>query len=171
MSDAFIGEIKMFGGNFAPRNFAFCNGQLLPISQLDALFSVLGTQYGGDGRTTFGLPELRGRLPIHMGQGPGLPDFRQASKGGSETETISLNEMPAHGHTPRVSSAPGGTATPVGGVPAVAPVSAFSAATPDTDLAPAIDATTGGGAAHNNVMPFLCVNFIIALVGEFPSQF
>lgn len=170
MTEPFVGEIKMFGGNFAPRGFAFCNGQILSISQNEALFSLFGTIYGGDGRTTYGLPELRGRLPIHKGSGVGLPVFSLGSKGGSETEAISLNEMPAHGHTPRVSSAAAGSPVPVGGVPAAAPVNAFSAAAPDTDLAPAIDETTGGGAPHNNVMPFLCVNFIVALAGIYPSR-
>ena len=170
MADPFLGDIKMFGGNFNPRGFAFCDGQLLPISQNSALFSLLGTMYGGDGRVTFGLPELRGRLPIHEGQGPGLPNFNQGSKAGSETATISENEMPAHGHTPQVSSDPSSSPFPVDRVPAAAPVNPFSAAAPDTDLAPAIDATTEGGAPHNNVMPFLCINFIVALTGLFPSR-
>ena len=124
MSDPFIGEIKMFGGNFAPRNYALSDGQLLAISQNQALFSLLGT------------------MPIHKGQGPGLPNFNQGQRAGGETDTITLNEMPAHGHTPRVSSAPGSNPVPVGRVPATAPVNAFSAAAPDTDLAPAIDPTT-----------------------------
>ncbi len=170
MADPFIGEIKMFGGNFAPRSYAFASGQLLSTSQNSALFALFGTIYGGDGRTTFALPDLRGRLPIHTGQGPGLPNFNQGSKAGSETESISSSQMPAHRHTPRGSRAPGSSPVPVGRVPAAAPVNAFSAAAPDTGLAPAIDATTGGGAPHNNVMPFLCINFIIALTGIFPSR-
>ena len=169
MTEPFLGEIKMFGGNFAPRSFALSNGQLLSISQNNALFALFGTLYGGDGETTFGLPDLRGRLPIHEGQGPGLPNFNQGSKAGIESATISPSEMPAHGHTPQVASGPGNSPVPVGRVPAAAPVNAFSAAAPDTDLAPVID-TTGGGAVHNNVMPFLCINFIVALTGTFPSQ-
>ncbi len=169
MPDQFLGEIRMFGGNFAPRGWAFLDGQLLAISQNNALFSLLGTVYGGDGRTTFALPDLRGRLPIHKGQGPGLPNFNQGSKAGTETETISVNKMPAHNHTPGVSSNPASSPVPVGRVPAAAPVNAFSAAAPDTDLATAIDAT-GGGQSHSNVMPFLCINFIVALQGIFPSR-
>ncbi len=170
MSNPFLGEIKMFGGNFAPQGFALCNGQILLKSQNEALFSLFGTLYGGDGELTFGLPDLRGRLPIHQGQGPGLPNFPQGSKAGTETETISLSELPAHRHTPRVSSDPASSPVPVGRVPATAPVNPFSAAAPDTDLAPAIDDTTGGGNPHNNVMPFFCVNFIVALAGIVPSQ-
>lgn len=169
MADPFLGEIKMFGGNFAPRGYALLDGQLLAVSQNQALFALFGTLYGGDGRTTFGLPDLRGRLPIHKGQGPGLPNFNQGSKAGTETETISVNKMPAHNHTPGVSSNPASSPVPVGRVPSAAPVNAFSAAAPDTDLAPAIGGT-GGNAAHNNVMPFLCINFIVALVGIFPSR-
>ncbi len=170
MSEPFLAEIRMFGGNFAPRGFALVDGQLLAISQNEALFALLGTTFGGDGRTTFALPDLRGRLPIHEGQGPGLPNFNLGSKGGTETETISLGQLPAHRHTPRVSSDPASSPVPVGRVPATAPVNVFSAAPPDTDLAPAIDDTTGGGGSHNNVMPFLCINFIVALQGIFPSR-
>ncbi len=169
MAEPFIAEIRMFAGTFAPRGNAFLDGQLLSISQNEALFALLGTVYGGDGRTTFGLPDLRGRLPIHNRTGPGLNDFPLGSKAGNETEPISLNEMPNHTHTPGVSSGPASSPVPVGRVPAAAPVNAFSAAAPDTDLAPAID-TTGGGAVHNNVMPFLCINFIVALTGVFPSE-
>lgn len=167
MSEPFVGEIKMFGANFAPRGFAFCDGQLLPINQNDALFSLFGTLYGGDGRTTFGLPDLRGRLPIHQGSGPSL-----GQRAGNETVTIPLNQMPAHEHTPRVSSDPGTSPEPDGNVSAVAPVNAFSAASPDVSLeSSAIEpTTTGDGEAHNNVMPFLCVNFIVALVGIYPSR-
>ncbi|MBD3756388.1 MAG: phage tail protein, partial [Gammaproteobacteria bacterium] len=98
MSEPFVGEIRMFAGNFAPRGWAFCDGQLLAVSQNDALFSLLGTIYGGDGRTTFGLPDMRGRIPVHQGSGPGLSPRRLGSKSGAETETLTVNQMPSHTH-------------------------------------------------------------------------
>jgi microcystin-dependent protein len=117
--EPFIGEIKMFGGNFAPRGFAFCDGQLLSISQNTALFAILGTTYGGDGRTTFGLPDLRGRVPVHAGTGPGLSSYRIGQKGGTETTTITVANLPAHSHpyaAPAVSE-DGNTSVPTGAVP------------------------------------------------------
>ena len=107
MSEPFVGEIRMFAGNFAPRGWAFCDGQLLAVSQNDALFSLLGTIYGGDGRTTFGLPDMRGRIPIHAGHGPGLSERRLGAKGGAEQVTLTVNQMPSHGHPARADTAIG----------------------------------------------------------------
>jgi microcystin-dependent protein len=172
MSEVYVGEIKMFAGTFAPRGYALCDGQLLAISQNEALFSLLGTIYGGDGRTTFGLPDLRGRLPVHEGQGPGLSERRLGSNGGSETVTLTANQSPSHTHAAQnVTNSAGSGANPVGNVPAVAPVNAYSASTPNTDLGPAVNsAASGGSQSHNNLMPAQCVNFIIALFGIYPSR-
>ena len=107
MSEPYVGEIRMFAGNFAPRGWAFCDGQLLAVSQNDALFSLFGTIYGGDGRTTFGLPDLRGRIPLHQGHGPGLSERRLGSKGGGENETLTINQMPSHTHIFSATTLPG----------------------------------------------------------------
>jgi microcystin-dependent protein len=177
MSEPFIGEIRMFAGNFSPRSHAFCDGQLLAISQNDALFALLGTLYGGDGRTTFGLPDLRGRVPIHMGSGPGLTPRAMASRSGSETATVSVSQLPAHTHMMQGSTTAASDTSPAGNVPGTgaganlynaAPV-AGDVVTMDADAVP----VSGGSdptQAHNNVMPFLCINFIIALTGIFPSR-
>jgi microcystin-dependent protein len=171
MSEPFVGEIRMFAGNFAPRGWALCDGQLLAVSQNEALFSLLGTIYGGDGRTTFGLPDLRGRVPIHEGSGPGLPTYRLGQKSGSEIETLSVNHMGAHAHGLKASGNPAGDTAVQGNVPAATTGAAiYSTATSDAALDAAMITPTGGGQSHTNVMPFLCVNFIIALVGIFPSR-
>lgn len=172
MSEPFVGEIRMFAGNFAPRGWAFCDGQLLEVSQNDALFSLLGTIYGGDGRTTFGLPDMRGRIPVHAGQGPGLSPRRLGSALGSETVTLTTNELPPHGHT---WSASGGNAanTSPGGNGYAATLNADQYRDTASDLrgmsASAVT-DTGGSRAHSNVMPFQCVHFIIALFGIYPSR-
>jgi microcystin-dependent protein len=173
MAEPFIGEIKMFAGNFAPRGWATCDGQLLAIAQNTALFALLGTTYGGDGRTTFGLPDLRGRLPLHAGNGPGLTSRTQGARSGSELVSINANQMPGHGHTPRCTNQPGTTASPEGAI--WAGVSHGTAYTdgPVTTTANAnanAIGSTGGAQAHPNLMPYLCVTFIIALVGIFPSR-
>ena len=172
MSEPFVGEIKMFAGNFAPRSWAFCDGQLLAVSQNDALFSLLGTIYGGDGRTTFGLPDLRGRVPLHQGSGPGLSPRSLGAKSGTENETVNTNQLPAHAHEMQGSSDFGADLSPAGNVPGTA-AGANLYNTADTGLV-AMDsdaaAATGGGQSHTNVMPFLCVHFIIALFGVYPSR-
>jgi microcystin-dependent protein len=175
MSDPFVGEIKMFAGNFSPRGFAFCDGQLLAISQNDALFSLLGTIYGGDGRTTFALPELRGRAPVHMGSGPGLTPRQIGGKAGAETVTVSVAALPIHSHTMQGSTNFGGDTSPANNVPGTGAGANLYNGSPPAGTVVAMDSdavtvSAGGNGAHNNVMPFLCINFIIALTGIFPSR-
>jgi microcystin-dependent protein len=171
MSEPFVGQITMFAGNFAPRGWAYCDGQLLAISQNDVLFSLLGTIYGGDGRTTFGLPDLRGRVPIHVGQGPGLTNRPIGAKSGSETVTVTTNQMPAHNHALNASTDPAGDTSPVGNVTATSTgASIYGGTGTPVDLATSAVANTGGSQPHSNVMPFLCVSFIIALFGIYPSR-
>lgn len=179
-SDPFMGEVVLFAGNFAPRGWAFCEGQLLPISQNTALFSLLGTTYGGDGRTTFGLPDFRGRLAIHAGRGPGLQQWRLGQKGGAETETLTLNELPSHTHTATstteiavdISAGEEGVGN---GQVITSEINAFNVdATVDASLAgvssSATVSNTGGSQAHNNVQPSLVLHYIIALQGTYPSR-
>ena len=173
MSEAFVGEIRMFAGNFAPRSWALCDGQLLAVSQNDALFSLLGTIYGGDGRTTFGLPDMRGRLPIHTGTGPGLTPRTIGQKYGQENVTLTANQGPAHRHDMRASTTPGTQNVPSGGLLASSPsVRLFRPQPPvgSNLAADTIGASPGDSRSHSNLMPFLCVNFIIALFGTYPSR-
>ncbi len=173
MSEPFIGEIRMFGGNFAPRGWALCDGQLLRIADNSALFSLLGTIYGGDGRTTFGLPDLRGRVPVHMGQGPGMTNRRIGQRAGAETVTLSTAELPSHTHAMGASSQAGTSAGPAAAVPAAVGLTAqysTAGASPGNEMNAAAIGAAGGGQAHTNVQPFQCVNFIIALTGLFPSR-
>jgi len=174
MATPFVAEISLFAGNFAPRGYAFCSGQLLSIAQNTALFSLLGTTYGGNGQTTFALPDLQGRLPVHTGQGPGLTSRVLGEKAGTETVTLITSQMPAHDHT--VSQRAGSTAdspSPLGRYPAPpasgTPYSGTTGAQMASGTATTL-ATAGGGQPHNNLMPSLCVNFIIALQGVFPSR-
>lgn len=168
--DPFIGQIIMFGGNFAPRSWALCDGQLLSIAQNTALFSILGTTYGGDGRTTFGLPDLRGRVPIHPGNGPGLSSYRLGQKGGLQTNTLTTGNLPSHNHTINVKEE-GNTEDPNGSFIAGNGSNSFGT-TSDASNALASGAinNNGGGQAVNNIQPFQCVNYIIALQGVFPSR-
>jgi microcystin-dependent protein len=162
----------MFGGNFAPRGWALCDGQLLAVSQNDALFSLLGTIYGGDGRTTFGLPDLRGRLPIHAGQGPGLSNRQLGSKSGTETETLTVAQIPAHDHDMFASTEAGNTMSPGSSFLANTGRVRMYRATSGTNVTMHANtlANAGGSQGHTNLMPSLCVNFIIALVGIYPSR-
>ncbi|MEM8994736.1 MAG: tail fiber protein [Acidobacteriota bacterium] len=172
MSEPFVGEVRMFAGNFAPRGWAFCDGQLLAVSQNDALFSLLGTVYGGDGRTTFGLPDLRGRIPIHPGSGPGLSPRRLGAKAGSENETLTVNQLPSHTHDWRTSTSAATERSPNNGVYAQAAASDFYRTNPgsSTNMSSAAVSAIGGSRPHSNLMPFLCINFIIALFGIYPSR-
>lgn len=171
MASPFIAEIIMFGGNFAPRGWAFCEGQLLPIAQNSALFSLLGTTYGGDGRVTFGLPDLRGRVPMHPGSGPGLSTRKLGQKGGDETEQLTVAQIPSHDHAAKCSDT-GTSAAAVGNYWSndAGVSSATYAATQNNTMNADAIGDTGGSQSHNNVQPFLCVNFIIALLGTFPSR-
>jgi len=172
MSEPFVGEIRMFAGNFAPQGWALCDGQLLAVSQNQALFSLLGTIYGGDGRTTFGLPDLRGRIPIHAGDGPGLSSRRLGAKSGQENVTLTANELAGHSHTMQGSSDSANETRPAGNVPGsdLAIDSYFENPSAAAALAAAAISNTGGSGSHTNVQPFLCVHFIIALFGIFPSR-
>ena len=170
MADPYIGEIRMFAGNFAPLGWAFCNGALLPIAQYEALFSLLGTTYGGDGQTTFALPDLRGRGPIHAGQGPGLTNHPQGEQGGTETVTLTVAQMPAHTHAPAASSAAGTSSHPNGNVWAASSTSDNQyAGTSNTTMNPATIGVAGGNQPHDNRQPVLAINFIISLEGIYPS--
>jgi microcystin-dependent protein len=173
MSEPFVGEIKMFAGGFAPRSYAFCDGQLLQVSQNDALFSLLGTIYGGDGRTTFALPDMRGRVPVHQGSGPGLSQRQLGSRAGEERHTLTANEVPAHTHTQRANPGDGNAMSPAGGVPAKskAGLSAYTQSPSSAvTMHPNALLAAGGGQAHENMMPFQGVYYIIALFGIYPSR-
>ncbi len=169
MSEPYIAEIKIFAGNFAPRGWAFCDGQLLPIAQNTALFSLIGTTYGGDGRTTTGLPDLKGRAPMHPGTGPGLTTRLLGQKIGSETVTLSLSNLPSHDHVHQGVNAAPNQSSPSGHRLAQAPIYAPASGTLGT-LSSGATAAQGGGGAHNNIQPYQVLNFIIALVGIYPSR-
>lgn len=172
MSEPFVGEIRMFAGNFAPRGWAFCDGQLLAVSQNDALFSLFGTIYGGDGRTTFGLPDMRGRLPIHAGSGPGLSPRRLGSKGGAEEVTLTANQLPSHSHTINAVSTPASETGP-GLNETLAQSVGYDAYVPSgspESMASQNVSSVGGSRAHTNEMPYLCVHYIVALFGIYPSR-
>ncbi|MFN2608075.1 MAG: phage tail protein [Acidimicrobiales bacterium] len=169
MSDPFIGEIRMFGGNFAPRGWALCNGQLLSISQNTALFSLLGTTYGGNGQTTFGLPNLQSRVPMHAGQGPGLSPRTLGEVAGEESVTLTTTQMPAHGHLASGTNTAGAATRPGGNVPAATSAGAYGPS-PTDPMNGSFIASAGGSQPHDNMSPYLVVNFIIALEGIFPSR-
>ena len=170
MSEPFIAEIRIFAGNFAPRGWAFCNGQLLPVSQNTALFSLLGTTYGGDGRTTTALPNLEGRAPMHAGRGPGLTSRRLGQRGGVETVTLTEAQMPNHNHTLRGSEEDGAQLTVANNVLPGAGNDMYRAPASTGAMASGVLPETGGSQPHNNMQPFLCINFIIALAGLYPSK-
>lgn len=168
MSEPFVAEIRIFAGNFAPRGWAFCDGQLLPISQNTALFSLVGTIYGGDGRTTLGLPNLKGRAPMHWGRGPGLTSRQIGQRLGSETVTLSPGQLPSHGHTLQAASN-AIQADPGSGV-SVGSAAMYNTGGNVVPMAGGALGETGGGQPHNNMQPYLTLNFIIALVGVYPSR-
>lgn len=165
MAEPFLSEIRIMSFGFAPKGWALCNGQLLPINQNQALFSLLGTTYGGDGRVNFALPNLQSRVPIHMGSGHTLGE-----SGGEQAHTLSLAEMPTHTHQLMASSNNGSTATPINNVLGVVPGRAYTDLNNITTLSPQTITNVGGSQAHLNMQPFLTLNFSIALQGIFPSQ-
>ncbi|MCA9441425.1 MAG: phage tail protein [Candidatus Omnitrophica bacterium] len=172
MSEPFIAEIRIFAGNFAPRNWAFCDGQILPIAQNTALFSLIGTTYGGDGRTTTGLPNLQGKVPMHPGSGPGLTTRRLGESGGVETVTLTEAQMAQHSH-PLAASQPLADDDDPGPTKYLATgrgLGLYKAPESLVSMAPEAITSVGEGQPHNNLQPFLVLQFIIALVGLYPSR-
>ena len=170
MADPFVAEIRIFPFNFAPKGWAWCNGQLLPLSQNTALFSLLGTTYGGDGKSTFALPDLEGRAPMHPGQGPGLSLHDLGETGGSETVTLLESEIPAHSHQSRGSTDDDDATIPVGNAYGQLTVAYAPAASALSMMSPNALAPAGGDQPHNNLMPYLTFYFNIALQGVFPAR-
>ena len=174
MSEPFIAEIRIFAGNFAPRGWAFCNGQLLPIAQNTALFSLIGTTYGGDGRTTTALPNLQGRAPMHPGRGPGLTARRLGQRGGAEMITLSEAQMPSHTHTLMATRENGGFGSLTNQMAFARSRGGTLYQTNTGANLVSMDSRTlpnsGGSQAHNNLQPFIALNFIVALVGLYPSR-
>ena len=170
MSEPFLAEIIIFAGNFAPRGWAFCDGQLLAVSQNDALFSLLGTTYGGDGRTTFALPDLRGRVPVGSGQGPGLSDRRWGERAGVEDVALTGNDVAPHTHQINASNLVPNRESPEGNYLAASSLNPYTGTSPDGEMDPSSISDTGNGQGHENMQPFLVVNFCIALQGIFPSR-
>lgn len=171
MSNPFVGEIRIFAGNFAPNGWAFCDGRLLAISEQETLFNLIGTTYGGDGQSNFALPDLRGRAPVHQGQGPGLSNYTQGQTGGQETVTVTTQQMPAHGHSFLASTSGGSSSNPQNNVIGSPPsVTLFIEDVPALALTPQVVTQTGGSQPHENRMPYITINYIISLFGVFPSQ-
>jgi microcystin-dependent protein len=167
MAQPYVGEIRMFAGNFAPAGWMFCEGQLLPISENETLFNLIGTTYGGDGQSTFGLPDLRGRLPIHQGNG-----FILAETGGAEEITLTVAQIPAHSHPLLATSSPASATSPTNNVLATtqaATITPYGTDNPSTLLNAASVSPVGGSQPHTNFQPYLCIDFIISLFGIFPS--
>ena len=168
MSEAFIGEIRLFGFNFAPRNWALCNGQLIAISQNTALFSLLGTTYGGDGRTTFALPNLQSRTPLHQGQGPGLSDYRIGQSAGRESATLTASQIPAHSHPVNCQPEDGNQGTPAAGFPA--PKAAGYSSTGGGTMSGQMTGSVGNNQPVDTLPPYLTLNFCICQFGIYPSR-
>lgn len=167
MAQPYVGEIRMFAGNFAPAGWMFCEGQLLPISENETLFQLIGTTYGGDGQSTFALPDLRGRIPIHQGNG-----FILAETGGAEEITLTVNQIPAHSHAALATVNPASSNSPTNNLPAASNVFGvfpYGSDAPRSTLVPSSVSSVGGSQPHTNFQPYLCVDFIISLFGIFPS--
>ena len=166
MAQPYVGEIRMFAGNFAPAGWMFCEGQLLPISEYETLFNLIGTTYGGDGQSTFALPDLRGRVPLHFGNG-----FTLAETGGVETVTLTVSQIPTHSHPLLGTSSFGTQSSPSTNVLAqTQAIKIYDSSAPTTAMAPGTTSNVGGSQPHDNFQPYLCVDFIISLFGIFPSQ-
>jgi microcystin-dependent protein len=165
MAQPYVGEIRMFAGNFAPAGWMFCEGQLLPISENETLFQLIGTTYGGDGQSTFALPDLRGRIPLHQGNG-----FILAETGGAEEITLTVNQIPAHSHAFLAAATTGDQVSPAGLVASSSfNVTPYINDVPNGNMSPAAVSSIGGSQPHTNFQPYLCVDFIISLFGIFPS--
>jgi microcystin-dependent protein len=170
MGTPYVGEIRMFAGNFAPAGWMLCQGQTLPISENDVLFQLIGTTYGGDGQETFNLPDLQSRVPVHMGNGGG-GSYIIGQPAGVESVTLTTSQIPAHSHPPLCNSGAGGQAGPQGGVWAqLATNPPYANVAPANNMAPTAIGVSGGSQPHDNMVPFLAINFIISLFGIFPSQ-
>lgn len=165
MAQPYVGEIRMFAGNFAPAGWQLCEGQLLPISENETLFQLIGTTYGGDGQSTFAVPDLRGRVPVHQGNG-----FILAQTGGAEEVTLTVSQIPSHGHPVLASTSSAGGGSPanavLGQTDSITPYRAGSA---NVAMLPGVVSSVGGSQPHGNFQPYLCINFIISLFGIFPS--
>jgi microcystin-dependent protein len=171
MSDPYVGEIRMFSGNFPPLGWALCDGSLLNISENDVLFQLMGTTYGGDGQSTFALPDLRGRLPLHAGTNPSTnTTYPLGQMGGTETVTLTVQQLPAHTHAVGANSNTADSSTPLNNVWAASGAKSYTASSPNGTMNPAIISYQGGNQPHDNMMPFLTISFIIALQGLYPSQ-
>jgi microcystin-dependent protein len=165
MAQPYVGEIRIFAGNFAPAGWMFCEGQLLPISENEVLFQLIGTTYGGDGQSTFAMPDMRGRLPIHQGSG-----FVLAQPGGVEQVTLTVSQIPAHTHAFQATNNPADSPSPQGNMMGVSSnTNVFFNDTPNVTMSPSMLSSVGGNQPHSNIQPFLCVDFIISLYGIFPS--
>ena len=173
MADPFIGEIRAFSGDFAPKGWALCNGQLLPISQNTALYSILGTMYGGDGKTNFALPNLQGKTVLQPGSGPGLTQRNIGQPGGTATETLIESQIPAHSHVPNCQSTQN-AGSPENAIwsntDSLRGINVYTNSQPNTPMSPSIIQPTGGSQPHNNMQPYLGLNFIIALQGIYPGR-
>ena len=171
MSSPYVGEIRMFGGNFAPAGWAFCSGQLMPISENETLFQLIGTTYGGDGQSTFALPDLQGRIPLHMGTASSGTTYQIGEKAGVETVTLTTQQIPGHNHAFLASTDTGQTGAPAGQVVASSTqVKLYSQFPPTNPMNVQTLSVVGGSQPHENMMPFLVVSYIISLFGIFPSQ-
>lgn len=170
MANPFLGEIRMFGFNFAPQGWALCNGQLLPISQNTALYSLLGTSYGGNGTSNFALPNLQSRVAVHQGEGAGLSSYPIGQEGGTETTTLLESQLPAHSHLVKVDNGAGSLERPAGHVLARSSTNLYAPTSDGLTLKPDAVTSTGSNKPFNNVQPYLVLNFCIVLVGIFPSR-
>lgn len=169
MAQPYVGEIRMFAGNFAPAGWMFCDGQLLPISENEVLFQLIGTYYGGDGESTFALPNLQSRIPIHMGQGPGLQNYGLSEQAGVEEVTLTVQQIPIHTHPMSGSTSLASQRQPVGAAPGQTTGQVYASRLTEVPASPQAISPVGGSQPHTNLQPFLCINFIISLFGLYPS--